>query len=86
MPGACREDSDAERPASLRVAIASAARSDLGGTRQAAGGELNGARKANTPTLHDVMKSASRGLQPRGVLPTTSGAGWASKIDGVGRE
>jgi hypothetical protein len=70
----------------LRVAIASAACSDLGGTQRADGGELNGARKANTPTLHDVMKSGSCGLHTNGVLPTTSDASWASKIDGVGRE
>jgi hypothetical protein len=67
----------------LRVAIASATCSDLGGARQADGVELNGARMANTPILHDVMKSAS---WTSGMLPTTSGASWASMIDGVGRQ
>jgi len=46
----------------------------------------DGVREANTPTLHDMMKKGSWSLHARGVLPTTSGANWASIIDGVGPE
>lgn len=46
----------------------------------------DGVMKADTPTLHDMMKKGSWSLHARGVLPTTSGANWASIIDGVGPE
>ncbi|MBU4433530.1 MAG: alkaline phosphatase family protein [Alphaproteobacteria bacterium] len=46
----------------------------------------DGVMKADTPTLHDMMKHGSWSLHARGVLPTTSGANWASIIDGVGPE
>jgi len=46
----------------------------------------DGVMKANTPTLHDMMKNGSWSLHARGVLPTTSGANWASIINGVGPE
>ncbi len=46
----------------------------------------DGVMKAETPTLHDMMKHGSWSLHARGVLPTTSGANWASIIDGVGPE
>lgn len=46
----------------------------------------DGVMKADTPTLHDMMRKGSWSLHARGVLPTTSGANWASIIDGVGPE
>ena len=46
----------------------------------------DGVMKADTPTLQDMMKHGSWSLHARGVLPTTSGANWASIIDGVGPE
>lgn len=46
----------------------------------------DGVTKANTPALHDMMKKGSWSLHARGVLPTTSGANWASVIGGVGPE
>ena len=46
----------------------------------------DGVIKANTPTLHAMMQTGSWSLHARGVLPTTSGANWASIIDGVGPE
>lgn len=46
----------------------------------------DGVLKADTPTLDDMMKSGSWSLHARGVLPTTSGANWASMITGAGPE
>lgn len=46
----------------------------------------DGVMKADTPTLRDMMKTGSWSLQARGVLPTTSGANWASIIGGAGPE
>ena len=46
----------------------------------------DGVTKANTPILHDMMKRGSWSLHARGVLPTTSGANWASIMDGAGPE
>lgn len=46
----------------------------------------DGVRKAETPVLHDMMARGSWSLHARGVLPTTSGANWASIINGVGPE
>ena len=46
----------------------------------------DGVMKADSPVLHDMMKQGSWSLHARGVLPTTSGANWASMIDGVGPE
>jgi hypothetical protein len=48
------------------------------------GMSTDGVMKADTPVLHDMMKHGSWSLHARGVLPTTSGANWASVIDGVG--
>lgn len=50
------------------------------------GMSTNGVMKADTPVLHDMMKHGSWSMHARGVLPTTSGANWASVIDGVGPE
>lgn len=46
----------------------------------------DGVMKAKTPVLHDMMARGSWSLHARGVLPTTSGANWASILDGVGPE
>lgn len=46
----------------------------------------DGVMKADTPVLHDMMKHGSWSLHARGVLPTTSGANWASVINGAGPE
>lgn len=46
----------------------------------------DGVTKADTPTLHDMMKHGAWSMHARGVLPTTSGANWASVINGVGPE
>ncbi|WP_426000508.1 alkaline phosphatase family protein [Caulobacter sp. DWR1-3-2b1] len=46
----------------------------------------DGVMKADTPTLRDMMKRGSWSLHARGVLPTTSGANWASIINGAGPE
>lgn len=46
----------------------------------------DGIMKAKTPTLHDMMKKGSWSMHARGVLPTTSGANWASVIGGAGPE
>jgi hypothetical protein len=46
----------------------------------------DGVMKADTPTLHDMMKRGSWSMHARGVLPTTSGANWASIIGGAGPE
>lgn len=46
----------------------------------------DGVTKAETPVLHDMMKRGSWSLHARGVLPTTSGANWASIINGAGPE
>ncbi|PTS90632.1 MULTISPECIES: alkaline phosphatase family protein [unclassified Caulobacter] len=46
----------------------------------------DGVMKAQTPILQDMMKHGSWSLHARGVLPTTSGANWASILNGVGPE
>lgn len=46
----------------------------------------DGVMKADTPTLHDMMKRGAWSMHARGVLPTTSGANWASIINGAGPE
>ncbi|TAJ70216.1 MAG: phosphodiesterase [Phenylobacterium sp.] len=46
----------------------------------------DGVMKADTPVLHDMMARGSWSLHARGVLPTTSGANWASVINGAGPE
>lgn len=46
----------------------------------------DGVRKAATPTLDQMMAQGSWSLHARGVLPTTSGANWASMINGAGPE
>lgn len=46
----------------------------------------DGVMKADSPIMHDMMKKGSWSMHARGVLPTTSGANWASVIDGVGPE
>ena len=50
------------------------------------GMSTDGVMKAETPTLHDMMANGSWSMHARGVLPTTSGANWASVLDGVGPE
>jgi hypothetical protein len=45
-----------------------------------------GVTKADTPTLHNMMKNGSWSLHARGVLPTSSAANWASVINGAGPE
>jgi len=46
----------------------------------------DGVRNAETPIMHDMMARGSWSLHARGVMPTTSGANWASIIDGAGPE
>jgi len=46
----------------------------------------DGVIKADAPTLRDMMKRGSWSLHARGVMPTTSGANWASIINGAGPE
>ena len=46
----------------------------------------DGVNKADTPVLDDMMAKGSWSLHARGVLPTTSGANWASIITGAGPE
>ncbi|WP_396592650.1 alkaline phosphatase family protein [Brevundimonas sp. R86498] len=46
----------------------------------------DGVRQADTPVLDDMMARGSWSLHARGVLPTTSGANWASILNGVGPE
>ena len=46
----------------------------------------DGVRRAATPTLHDMMANGSWSLHARAVMPTTSGANWASILDGAGPE
>ncbi len=46
----------------------------------------DGLMKADTPVLRDMMKRGSWSLHARGVMPTTSGANWASMINGAGPE
>ena len=46
----------------------------------------DGVIKAETPVLDDMMAKGSWSLHARGVLPTTSGANWASIITGAGPE
>ena len=50
------------------------------------GMSTDGVLKADTPTLHDMMRRGSWTLHARGVLPTTSAANWASVITGAGPE
>lgn len=46
----------------------------------------DGVMRADTPTLDDMMANGSWSLHARGVMPTTSGANWASILDGAGPE
>ncbi len=46
----------------------------------------DGIARAETPTLDEMMKHGSWSMHARGVLPTTSGANWASIISGAGPE
>lgn len=46
----------------------------------------DGVMKAETPTLDQMMAGGSWSLHARGVLPTTSGANWASILTGAGPE
>ncbi len=46
----------------------------------------DGVMRAETPTLRNMMANGSWSLHARGVMPTTSGANWASILDGVGPE
>ncbi len=46
----------------------------------------DGVTHADTPTLDDLMANGSWSLHARGVMPTTSGANWASILNGVGPE
>ena len=50
------------------------------------GMSTDGVLKADTPTMHDMMKHGSWTMHARGVLPTTSAANWASIINGAGPE
>ncbi|WP_312160459.1 alkaline phosphatase family protein [Phenylobacterium sp.] len=46
----------------------------------------DGIMHADTPNLRDMMENGSWSMHARGVLPTTSGANWASIIGGAGPE
>jgi len=46
----------------------------------------DGVLHADTPTLDDMMANGSWSLHARGVMPTTSGANWASILNGAGPE
>lgn len=46
----------------------------------------DGVRQAETPNLDAMMAGGSWSLHARGVLPTTSGANWASILTGAGPE
>ncbi|WP_426039333.1 alkaline phosphatase family protein [Brevundimonas sp. DC300-4] len=46
----------------------------------------DGVMKADTPTLDNMMANGSWSLHARGVMPTTSGANWASILNGAGPE
>ena len=46
----------------------------------------DGVMHADTPTLDDMMANGAWSLHARGVMPTTSGANWASILDGAGPE
>lgn len=46
----------------------------------------DGVMKADTPVMRDMMANGSWSMHARGVLPTTSGANWASMIGGAGPE
>lgn len=46
----------------------------------------DGILKADTPTLDSMMANGAWSLHARGVMPTTSGANWASILDGAGPE
>ncbi len=82
----------------LLVALAAALASTAGSSTAAAqevrhvivigvdGLSPDGVMKAKTPTLHDMMQKGSWSMHARGVLPTTSGANWASVIGGAGPE
>jgi len=50
------------------------------------GMSTDGVLRADTPTMHDMMKHGSWTMHARGVLPTTSAANWASVINGAGPE
>lgn len=80
--------------AALVAGIASAANSPPGPTRKARhvivigvdGLSPDGVMKADAPTLRDMMEHGSWSMNARGVLPTSSGANWASMINGAGPE
>jgi len=46
----------------------------------------DGVLKADAPTLDNMMAHGAWSMHARGVLPTTSGANWASIINGAGPE
>lgn len=46
----------------------------------------DGVLKAETPAMREMMAQGSWSLHARGVMPTTSGANWASMITGAGPE
>ena len=46
----------------------------------------DGVMQADTPTLDNMMANGSWSLHARGVMPTTSGANWASILNGAGPE
>lgn len=78
----------------LVAGIASVANSPPGAARKAGhvivigvdGLSPDGVMKADTPTLRDMMEHGSWSMNARGVLPTSSGANWASMINGAGPE
>jgi hypothetical protein len=46
----------------------------------------DGVMKADTPVMHEMIRTGASSLHARGVLPTTSAANWASMLTGVGPE
>ncbi|MDP3405234.1 MAG: alkaline phosphatase family protein [Brevundimonas sp.] len=80
--------------ATVFVALAGAGVSSAGATEKARhviiigvdGLSPDGVRRAATPTLDDMMANGSWSLHARAVLPTTSGANWASILGGAGPE
>ncbi|MBX9615574.1 MAG: alkaline phosphatase family protein [Caulobacteraceae bacterium] len=80
--------------ATVFVALAGAGVSSAGATEKARhviiigvdGLSPDGVRRAATPTLDEMMANGSWSLHARAVLPTTSGANWASILGGAGPE
>lgn len=46
----------------------------------------DGMRKANTPIMDELMKNGTHSFTARAVLPSSSGANWASMLNGAGPE